>query len=268
MGKIRTRILGFEDLEKEQKEASKRRAAEKKMSKDSSAVEKEEDAEEVEAKAKEVASQKKAKKAEKPVSKAKPRSKKHQAAVAQVESDREYSLDDAVALLKKASYTAFPSTFELHINTKDSGLKGEIQLPHSAGKSVRVAILDDALLEKIENGVIEFDVLLSHPSYMPKLAKFARVLGPKGLMPSPKTGTITTNPEEVAKKYAGGMMRWKGESKFPLVHQMIAKADQDDVEIVENAKAFIAQVGKAQVKEIYMTTTMGPSVKIELSMFA
>lgn len=267
MGKIRTRILGFEDLEKEQKEAAKRRAAEKKMQKGADAVDDEMD--EVE---EEQQQQQSEKKAAKPVevaqSKTRARSKKYQAVASQVDADKEYALDEAVSLLKKASYTAFVPTFELHINTKDSGLKGEIQLPHSAGKSVRVAILDDDLLEKIENGVIEFDVLLSHPSYMPKLARFARVLGPKGLMPSPKTGTITTNPEEVAKKYAGGMMRWKGESKFPLVHQMIAKADQPDQEIIENATAFLAQVGKAQVKEVYMTTTMGPSVKLALTMFA
>ena len=265
MGKIRTRILGFEDLEKEQKEAAKRRAAEKKMQKGADVEAQVEDADE---QVEQETAKKAEKAAEKTTAKARSRSKKYQAAAAQVDADKEYALDEAVTLLKKTTFTSFVPTFELHINTKDSGLKGEIQLPHSAGKSVRVAILDDDLLEKIENGVIEFDVLLSHPSYMPKLARFARVLGPKGLMPSPKTGTITTNPEEVAKKYAGGMMRWKGESKFPLVHQMIAKADQPDLEIIENATAFLNQVGKAQVKEVYMTTTMGPSVKIALTMFA
>jgi large subunit ribosomal protein L1 len=265
MGKIRTRILGFEDLEKEQKEAAKRRAAEKKAQKGDAEDEKEH----VESVQTVALDEKKAKKAvEKPTSKVRVRSKKHNAALGKVDANREYTLEEAVALLKTAKYAGFTESFELHLNTKDSGLKGEIELPHSAGKKARVAILDDALLEKIENGVIEFDVLLAHPSFMPKLAKFARVLGPKGLMPSPKTGTITTNPEEVAKKFEGGMMRWKGEAKFPLVHQMIAKADQADQEIVENAVAFMKQVGKAQVKEAYMTTTMGPAVKISLTMFA
>ncbi len=263
MGKIRTRILGFEDLEKEQKEASKRRAAEKKVLKSH-----EESDDEVQAPAAKVeVEQKKSKKAA-PVVAKKARSKKHTAATAKVDASREYALDEAVTVLKSTAYAGFNESFELHINTKDSGLKGEISLPHTAGKQVRVAIVDDALLENLENGVIEFDLLIAHPSYMPKLAKFARVLGPKGLMPSPKTGTISTSPEDVAKKYSGGAMRWKGEAKFPLIHQMIAKVSQDDAEIIENATAFIKQVGKNQVKEVYMTTTMGPSVRIALTMLA
>jgi large subunit ribosomal protein L1 len=100
---------------------------------------------------------------------------------------------------------------------------------------------------------------------MPRLAKFARVLGPKGLMPNPKAGTISTNPEEVAKKYSGGLLKWKTEPKFPLIHQSIAKVSQEDVQIVENAQKFLEAVGSQNISQVVIKTTMSPGLAISLS---
>ena len=100
---------------------------------------------------------------------------------------------------------------------------------------------------------------------MPKLARFAKVLGPRGLMPNPKTGTISPKPEEVAKRFEGGLMKWKSEAKFPIVHQMIGKISLDDKAIAENVQAFIQAVGTAKVKEVFLKTTMSPALRISIS---
>ena len=113
-------------------------------------------------------------------------------------------------------------------------------------------------------GKIEFDVLVTHPSFMPKLAKFAKVLGPKGLMPNPKAGTVSTKPEEVVKKFEKGMLRWKTEAKFPLIHQMIGKISFEEKKLIANAEKFIEAVGKTHIKNAFIKTTMSPSIKLEM----
>jgi large subunit ribosomal protein L1 len=125
-------------------------------------------------------------------------------------------------------------------------------------------IVDDKILEKIEQGVIDFDVLVAHPSFMPKLAKFARVLGPKGLMPNPKAGTVSPNPEEVVKKFEKGVLRWKTEPKFPLIHQLIGKISFDEKALIENAAAFVKAVGKPHIKAVFIKTTMSPSLRLDV----
>jgi large subunit ribosomal protein L1 len=153
---------------------------------------------------------------------------------------------------------------EIHLNVDRTGLRGEVELPYSTGKKIRVAIVDDKVLAEIEKGQINFDVLIAHPSFMPKLVKYARVLGPKGLMPNPKNGTISTNPEEAAKKFQKGVLHWKTESKFPLIHQMLGKIFQKEEELEENIKSFLKAVRLSHIKEAYLKTTMSPSVKIKI----
>lgn len=267
MGKIRTRVIGDETAEAEQKKEQKVKAAEKKSVKKVKKTEKVEVAadETVVAAAEEPKAQSKAPKKEAaPSVKAKKRGKKHIAAQNKVE-DKEYNLADAVALLKKIKYAGFDETVELHINVKQDNLKGEISLPHSTGRTVRVAIVDEKVIGNLEKGVIDFDILVTHPSYMPRLAKFARTLGPKGLMPNPKAGTISTNPEEVAKRYSGGLLKWKSEPKFPLVHQMIGKISQEDTQIVENAVKFLEAVGAQNISAVVIKTTMSPGLRIGFS---
>lgn len=280
MGKIRTRTIGLEEVEEQQKKEQKERAAAKKAEKDEKKAKKAsskavQELKAAEAKAKEdgeettqtVETQPERTQKEETSKKVKVRQigKKHKDAQKKVDDAKVYALAEAVALLKQIKYANFDESVELHLNVLEDGLKGEVELPNSTGKTVRVKIVDDKVLDSLENGVIDFDVLVTHPSYMPKLAKFARTLGPKGLMPNPKAGTVSPNPEEVAKKFEKGTLRWKAEPKFPLIHQMIGKISHDDKALVENAEAFLASVQKNKIKAAFIKTTMSPSLRIVLA---
>ena len=259
MGKIRTRVLGLADIENKQKEEQKTKAI---AAKEEKKAEKAAPIEEVKKIRKD-----KVKKEEK-VGKAsvskKVRGKKYMEAKKKLGDAKKMKLEEAVELLKKAKYVSFDESVDLHMNVEKTGLRGEVELPHATGKTVRVVIVNDTVLEQLANGKIEFDILVTHPSFMSKLARFAKVLGPKGLMPNPKAGTVSTNPEEVAKKFMKGMLRWKTEPKFPLIHQMIGKLSYDSKKLTENAQAFINAVGKAQIKSMFITSSMGPSIEIEV----
>ncbi len=277
MGKVRTRFIGLEDLEEQQKQEQKRRAAEKKTSKkhdpaDDAAENAEESAvsavtaDEVED-SKKAAPKKSAAKDSQTASSArtKSRGKNWKQASKKVSKEETFTIADGLAKLKEVSYAKFDETVELHLNVEKKGIKGEVSLPHGTGKQTRVRIVDDKTLDEIENGVIEFDVLVAHPSFMPKLAKHARVLGPKGLMPNPKTGTVSPKPEEIVAKFEKGVLQWKAESKFPLVHQMIGKLSAQPKDLEENIRAFVDSVGVKQIKDAYLTASMTPSVKIDMN---
>ncbi|MFH0773024.1 MAG: hypothetical protein V1922_01820 [bacterium] len=251
MGKIRTRILGLADIEKKQKDDQKTHAEQKALDVEAKEVKK------VEAKKNEI------KTAKANVSK-KVRGKKYLEAKKKLGEVKKMKLAEAIDLLKKVKYVSFDESVDLHMNVEKTGLRGEVELPHSTGKTVRVAIVSDTILEQLAAGKIEFDVLVTHPSFMSKLARFAKVLGPKGLMPNPKAGTVSPNPDEVAKKFMKGTLRWKTEPKFPLIHQQIGKLSYDSKNLNENAQAFINAVGKAQIKALFIASSMGPSIEIEV----
>ncbi|MFZ1549512.1 MAG: 50S ribosomal protein L1 [Microgenomates group bacterium] len=265
MGKIRTRVIGLEDVEKEQKKEQKKRAQEKKIVTKTAPEQEEIKDSTAEVSTEAVEKPKKIKKVVIKETKKRTRGKNYRGAKDQVKQEKVYALDEAVSILKKIKYAKFDESVELHINTTAEGLRGEVSLPHSTGKTVRVAIVDDALLDKLAENKIDFDILVSHPSFMPKLARYAKVLGPRGLMPNPKTGTISPKPEEIAKKFAGGLMKWKSEAKFPIVHQMIGKVSLDDKAITENVQTFIQAVGPAKIKEVFIKTTMSPALRISVS---
>lgn len=271
MGKIRSRIIGLEEVEKAQKEKQKKRSEEKKIEKKTKETEKVEKTEKkVEAPIEEVKAEKKPEKKakkqkiEETVKQPKVVGKRYAANKKMVDPTKAVIVTEAIVLLKKMKHTAFDESVELHMNVDEVGLRGEVELPYTTGKSVRVAIVDDAMLEKLEKGVIDFDVLITHPSYMPKLAKFAKVLGPKGLMPNPKAGTISLKPEEVAKKFSKGLLRWKTEAKFPLIHQMVGKMSHEDKQLVGNIEAFIKSVSTSHIVSAYVKSTMSPSVKLDI----
>lgn len=275
MGKIRTRILGDENIEEKQKKEQKEKSVEKKKIR-AQGLKGGERMAEVEVDEKSVAKMEKAKEImnakdepqddEKESKRSTPhvRGKKYQKAMEAVTGKKTYSLAEAIGLLKKIKFANFDESVELHMNVDMTGLKGEAELPYSTGKTIRVRIVDDKTLADIELGKFDFDILITHPSFMPKLAKYARVLGPKGLMPNPKAGTISPNPEEVAKKFAKGALRWKTEAKFPLIHQIIGKISADENNLAENAKVFIASVGKGHIQQAFIKTTMSPGLKIDL----
>jgi large subunit ribosomal protein L1 len=256
-------------LEQEQKEEQKKRSMEKKMDKQKEDDELRETDEAIEPK-------KKAKKTKKEeIEEVKPkhkRGKKYMESAKKVDSKKAYTLDEAVSHLKKMKYAKFEESVELHLNVDTTGLKGEVDLPFSTGKTVRVVIVDDKIIEDIEGGKIEFDILVAHPSFMPKLAKFAKVLGPKGLMPNPKLGTVTNNVAEAIKALKGGQIEYKTE-KTGIVHAGVGKMSFSPKAISENIKAFAGAVLRAKpsgakgvyVRGITVSSTMGPGLKIDLS---
>lgn len=210
----------------------------------------------------------KAKKLEKEVkTKAKPtkkRGQRYQKAKLLVDRTKAYPLSEAINLLKKTSIAHFNSTVDVHLNTQAIGLKGEVKFPYNTGKTAKIAIADDELLTKIEKGKIDFNVLLTTPQMMPKLAKYAKILGPKGLMPNPKTGTITDKPQELAKKMAG-KTQFKTEVKSPLIHQVIGKIEDKPEHLEENFRVLIKAVGPKNIRKAVITSTMGPGIKVDLA---
>ncbi len=268
MGKIRVKVLGLEDVEKEQKEKAKRRREEKKKRKKvleehKPEIDKDKNKNEDQtSKANDVevktVKEHKEKRSVKHV-----QGKKYLKAKS-MSAKKPMLLEEAVKLLRKMHYVQFDETFELHLNVVKTGLKGEIEIPFGTGKKIKAVIADENLLKKIEGGSIDFDVLIAHPSFMPRLAKYARILGPKGLMPSPKKGTISNNPEEAIKKFTDKLVQWKTEQKFPLIHQAIGKLSFKDKEVVENAKALISAVGLKNIKSAFIKLTMTPSVEVDL----
>jgi large subunit ribosomal protein L1 len=261
MGKVKPRLLGMEEVEEKQKKEQKAKSMEKKM------LKKKDVGAGVIRPASEVE--------EKPQKSPKPsktprivtvtlRGKKYKEAKKMIDNKKFYSLKEAVNLLKKMELVKFDQAVELHFVVDETGLKGEIELPFATGKMVRVKVVDDKIIADLEKGKIEFDVLVTHPSFMPRLAKFAKVLGPKGLMPNPKAGTVSMKPEEVVKKFEKGMLRWKTEPKFPLIHQMIGKISFEEKNLLANAEKFIEAVNKIHIKNAFIKTTMSPSLKLDL----
>lgn len=173
-------------------------------------------------------------------------------------------ISQALSLLEKLQRKTFDETVELHFNTKDPKISAQTSLPHGTGKTLKVAIASDALIEQVEKGKVDFDILLSHPSMMPKLAKVAKVLGPKGLMPNPKNGTITNNPEEAAKKYEGGLTFIKTESKAPIVHIAVGKVSFGPKKLEENIEAVIAAIKKENIEKAILKSTQSPAIRLSL----
>jgi len=118
------------------------------------------------------------------------RSKKHKEAVAKIDKSKIYELSEAVELVKDTSYSTFNGSIELHAVLNKEGIKEQVTLPHSTGKAKKIEVASEKTLEKLENNQVDFDILLATADMMPKLVKYARILGPKGMMPNPKNGTI------------------------------------------------------------------------------
>jgi large subunit ribosomal protein L1 len=200
---------------------------------------------------------------EKKAAVAKARSKSYVAANAQVDKNKHYNLDEAVELVKKTSYSKFDGTVELHMVVKKQGLSVQVTLPFAGGKTKKIEVADDATLEKLKAGKVDFDVLLATPEMMPKLVVFARILGPKGLMPNPKNGTLIKS-VDAAKKYSANATTVKTEKDFPLIHTTAGKVSQPSEEIKQNAEAILSAVNKRVILKAFMKASMGPSIKLAL----
>ncbi len=166
--------------------------------------------------------------------------------------------------LQKLSYSKFDGTITADLLVQELGNQVNLTFPHSTGKTVKVAIASDAVIADIEAGKVEFDVLISSPEFIPKLAKHARVLGPKGLMPNPKNGTITKQPEEKKKELEAGQITLKTEKKQPVMHVSIGKVSMDTKDLVENVQALIEALGNKLLK-MTLSASMSPGVKVKIN---
>ena len=222
------------------------------------------------------------------------RGRKYQEASKLVEKDKIYGLKEAIELAIKTSPVKFDASVEIHARLgvdprqADQNIRTTLVLPNGNGKTVRVAVFapadvcksakaagadiaeDEEFVKQLEKGVIDFDVLISTPQYMPKLGKFARLLGPKGLMPNPKAGTVTTDVEKAVKEAKAGKVEYRVD-KQAIVHIGVGKVSFGVDKLLTNAEAFFDSL-KGQkpnslkgtyVKSVYITTTMGPSIQIE-----
>ena len=218
----------------------------------------------------------------------------------EITKNSEYSsINEAIKILKKTATTKFVESVELHANLNidpkyaDQQLRTTVTLPHGIGKQIRIAVLtnednvkeaqsagadmvgNDDLIERITQGEIDFDLLIATPNMMPKLAKLGRILGPKGLMPSPKSGTVTTTLTETLNEFKKGKFEYKAD-KTGIVHVSFGKSNFTTVQLVENLKALYKSIEQNRpsgvkgkyFKSLFICTTMGPSIKLDLNTFA
>ena len=208
------------------------------------------------------------------------------------------STEEAIKILKETATAKFNETVELHANLNidpkyaDQQLRTTVTLPHGVGKSIKIAVLtNDAniaeaqsaggdivgntdLIEQISQGNIEFDLLIATPDMMPKLAKLGRVLGPKGLMPSPKSGTVTTTLTETLSDFKKGKFEYKAD-KTGVVHVSFGKSSFTETQLVENLTALHQSIEQNRpsgvkgkyFKNMFICTSMGPSIQLGLEIF-
>jgi large subunit ribosomal protein L1 len=127
-----------------------------------------------------------------------------------------------------------------------------------------IKIADEALLSEVSKGKISFDVLVASPTMMPQLAKVAKILGPKGLMPNPKNGTISDNPQEAVKKLAGGQTNYKTESDHPIIHAVVGKVSFEDNKLKDNISTFLTTVGPDKINSVTLKSTMSPAIRLKV----
>ncbi len=266
MGKIRVKTLGDESAETEAKKEAKIKKEQKKAREEAVVSPEAAETEVKPTQAEKTAEE--APKAKKKVIKKKSskaaRSAKYAAAKLLTDSTKKYALSEALDLLPQLKISSFDETVELHINTTETGISGNITLPHGTGKKTRVVIATEEIIAQIMKGKIEFDILIATPSMMPKLAPTARVLGPKGLMPNPKTGTVTDKPEEIVKKFEAGQIRFKTEAKAPIIHLTVGKLSFGKEKLTQNIEMMLKAIPSIKVLSVTLKSTMSPALKLNV----
>ena len=225
-------------------------------------------------------------------------SRRHQENQAKTKNIVFSNIDEAIKILKETATAKFNETVELHANLNidpkyaDQQLRTTVTLPHGVGKSIKIAVLTnenniseaqtagadivgtDDLIEQISQGQIDFDLLIATPDMMPKLAKLGRVLGPKGLMPSPKSGTVSTTLTETLADFKKGKFEYKAD-KSGVVHVSFGKANFTELQLTENLQALYQSIEQNRpsgvkgkyFKKMFICTSMGPSIQLDLTIF-
>ena len=218
------------------------------------------------------------------------------AAHEKVDADETYPIDDAVKLVKEFATAKFDETVEIAMNLgvdtrhADQQVRGVVQLPHGTGKTLRVAVFakDDKaeeaksagadvvgaedLAEQVQNGQIDFDRVVATPDMMAVVGRLGKILGPRGLMPNPKLGSVTPNVGEAVKAAKGGEVQFRAQ-KEGIVHAGIGKASFPEAALAENVRAFVDAISRAKpsgakgtyIKKVAISSTMGPGVKLDIS---
>lgn len=222
------------------------------------------------------------------------RGKLFRSSAEKVDSSKTYNLEEAVKLAKETSFVKFDATVELHMNLSvdprhaDQNVRDNLVLPNGTGKSVKVAVLSDdeaaakaagadlfkaeEIKADLDKGVINFDILIAHPSQMPTLGKYARTLGPRGLMPNPKSGTVSADVAKAIAEAKAGRVEYRVDSTG-IVHLGVGKVSFDAGKLKENIEAVFASIKSnkpasvkgSYIKAVHLSTTMGPSITVDLS---
>lgn len=226
-------------------------------------------------------------KEEKVVRAPKVKGKKLKEAKSKLEKNKKYSLDEAITLLKQVSYSKFVGTVEVHLTLADKELRGTLSLPHGTGKTMKVlALVPDAKIkeatdagadiaggqevaDKIKSGALsagrDFNAVVADPSVMPILAPLAKILGPKGMMPNPKNGTVGPNVGQLVSNLKKGQLNYKAEqTNTALIHLPVGKVSFDKEKLVENINTVVSTFGANKVRKMYIASTMSPSIEVTL----
>jgi len=225
--------------------------------------------------------------------------KKRKIATAKVDKNKMYSLKDASTLVKEVNTTKFDSSVDLHVRLgvdpkkADQSIRGTVSLPHGTGKTKRVLVLCppdkeadaraagadfvglDEFIQKIEGGWVDVDVIVATPSVMPKIGKLGKVLGPRNLMPNPKTGTVTNDVAAAVNEVKGGKIAFKVD-KAGIIHASIGRVSFATEKIVENSQELINAIIKAKpatakgtyLKSVFLASTMSPGIAVDTKPFA
>jgi large subunit ribosomal protein L1 len=225
---------------------------------------------------------------------AKKLSKRKQTLLEKIDKEKEYSVEEAVKTVKELKSAKFDETVEVALNLNvdprhaDQMIRGSVVLPHGTGKKVRVAVFakgdkideakaagadlvgSDELIEQIQQGKIDFDIVIATPDMMGVLGKVARILGPKGLMPNPKTGTVTMDVAQAVKNAKGGQVNFRVDKKGNM-HAGIGKASFSEEQLAENLRTFVEKINRLKpasakgryIKNAALSLTMSPSVKLD-----
>jgi len=220
--------------------------------------------------------------------------KKQKEAIAKFDGSKVYSLEEAVSIVKNITFTKFDASVDIDVRLgvdprkANQMVRGSVTLPHGTGKTVRVLVLCtpdkeeeakaagadyyglDEYITKIKGGWTDVDVIITQPNVMPKVGALGRILGPRGLMPNPKTGTVTMEVGKAVQEAKAGKIDFKVD-KFGIIHTAVAKCSFDDQKIVENAREVLQMIMKLKpsaakgtyVKSIAISSTMSPGVKVD-----